>query len=106
MMKSASFLLLASATSAFAPPSPLKSPLRHKNIIALYAKKEATFGMGCFWEPSETLLSKDGILATTVGYTGGKPNAKAPTYDSVCYGRDWVEAVRVVYDDTIVSYGD
>ncbi|KAL7542859.1 hypothetical protein ACHAXR_012163 [Thalassiosira sp. AJA248-18] len=60
--------------------------------------------MGCFWEPAESLLKQPGVLATTVGYTGAPPNKKAPTYDSVCFGNDWVEAVRVAYDDELVSY--
>ena len=60
--------------------------------------------MGCFWEPAESLLKEQGVLATTVGYTGAPPNKQAPTYDSVCFGRDWVEAVRVAYDDEVVSY--
>ena len=37
--------------------------------VSLSATKEATFGMGCFWEPAESLLKQPGVLATTVGYT-------------------------------------
>lgn len=70
----------------------------------LSAVREATFGMGCFWEPAESLLKQPGILGTTVGYTGAPPNKPPPTYDSVCFGKDWVEAVRVAYDDELVSY--
>jgi len=45
------------------------------------------------------------VIATTVGYTGcPSPNKPPPTYDTVCFGNDYVEAVKVVYDDTIVSY--
>merc|ERR1712071_482847 len=67
--------------------------------------KEATFGMGCFWEPSESMLNIDGVIATKAGYCGAGSNAKVPpSYDSVCYGREWVEAVRVAYDDSVVSY--
>jgi peptide methionine sulfoxide reductase MsrA len=29
---------------------------------------------------------------------------KAPDYDNVCFGQNWVEGVRVVYDDSKVSY--
>ena len=29
-----------------------------------------------------------------------------PSYESVCYGKDWVEAVRVKYDAEKVSYED
>jgi peptide-methionine (S)-S-oxide reductase len=61
--------------------------------------------MGCFWEPAESLLKQNGVLATTVGYTGcTNPSKPPPTYDTVCFGNDYVEAVRVVYDDSIISY--
>ena len=77
---------------------------------SLYALREATFGMGCFWEPSETLLKQPGVLATAVGYTGAPPSTNGstrrppPTYDTVCFGDDYVEAVRVVYDGSEITY--
>lgn len=80
------------------------------NKVRLDAVREATFGMGCFWEPSESMLKVEGVLDTVVGYAGGslggsnlKP-LQAPTYDDVCYGEAWVEAVRVAYDDEIITY--
>jgi len=80
------------------------SPLSRKSNFALAAEKEATFGMGCFWKPAEELLKVPGVTDTVAGYTG-KPDAKKPpTYDSVCYGRDWVEGVRVYYNDEKISY--
>ena len=75
--------------------------------FTLNAMKEATFGMGCFWEPSESMLKLEGVKATKAGYCGGGENAKTPpSYDSVCYGRNWVEAVRVAYDDAVISYDE
>lgn len=75
----------------------------------LMARKEATFGMGCFWEPSEELLKVDGVIDTIVGYTGNpkadeEGSSSPPTYEKVCFSRDWVEGVRVIYDDEKVSY--
>ena len=70
----------------------------------LSATKEATFGMGCFWKPSEELLKVDGVVNTIAGYTGKRDAIKAPTYDTVCFSRDWVEGVRVYYDDEKISY--
>lgn len=64
-----------------------------------------TIAVRCFWEPAESLLKQPGILATTVGYTGCASEDKSPpTYDTVCFGNDYVEAVQVVYDDTVVPY--
>ncbi|KAL7548326.1 hypothetical protein ACHAWF_011643 [Thalassiosira exigua] len=86
----------SAAASSPSPPSPSASALR--------AAKEATFGMGCFWEPAESLLKKPGVLATAVGYAGAPPDRPPPTYDAVCFGNEWVEAVRVVYDDETTTY--
>ncbi len=60
--------------------------------------------MGCFWEPAEELLKVEGVINTVAGYTGNPSATKAPTYDSVCFSRDWVEGVRVQYDDEKLSY--
>jgi len=70
----------------------------------LSAIKEGTFGMGCFWEPAEELLKIDGVIETVAGYTGNPSAKNPPTYDSVCFSRDWVEGVRVKYDDDQISY--
>jgi peptide-methionine (S)-S-oxide reductase len=71
---------------------------------SLEAVKESTFGMGCFWEPSESLLQVDGVIDTVAGYTGYPLASKIPTYDNVCFGQKWVEGVRVMYDDDKISY--
>lgn len=72
--------------------------------------------MGCFWEPAESLLEVDGVLDTVSGYTGNPKFDKSktgaidtaaaavPSYDNVCYGRQWVEGVRVTYDPARISY--
>jgi peptide-methionine (S)-S-oxide reductase len=99
------------ATSAFAPPNKTNRRCHHPphygsqdSMTARHAEQQATFGMGCFWEPSESLLQVKGVTTTIVGYTGNPTATKAPTYDSVCFGRDWVEGVRVIYDDDGLSY--
>lgn len=71
---------------------------------ALFAQRTATFGMGCFWAPSEDLLKVDGVVDTVVGYTGNPAATEAPSYDNVCFGRQWVEGVRVTYDDSKLPY--
>lgn len=40
------------------------------------------------------------------GYTGNPSATKAPTYDSVCFSPNWVEGVRVQYDDEKISYSE
>ncbi len=102
-----SFLMFGSIkVAAFTTTStaPIATTISQSQLLA---KKEATFGMGCFWEPSESFLKVDGVSATRAGYCGAGPTAKTPpTYNTVCYGREWVEAVRVVYDDSVISYDE
>lgn len=44
----------------------------------------AIFSSGCFWGTQFYFDKLDGILSTTVGYTGG--HTDAPTYQEVCAG--------------------
>jgi peptide-methionine (S)-S-oxide reductase len=100
-----SSLLSSSSSAAFKKSTLPKTTYCNSPPSSLHAIKEATFGMGCFWEPAESLLKQPGVLATTVGYTGcTNPSKPPPTYDTVCFGNDYVEAVRVVYDDSIITY--
>ena len=63
----------------------------------------ATFAAGCFWGIESILRMIDGVLETTVGYTGG--HLKNPTYEQICTGwTDHAEAVLIKYDSGITSY--
>lgn len=65
----------------------------------------AIFGLGCFWGAEEVYWQLPGVWSTSAGYAGGvTPN---PTYDEVCSGRTGhTEAVRIVYDPSVVAYAD
>ncbi len=65
----------------------------------------AIFGLGCFWGAEEIYWQVPGVWSTSVGYAGGMtPN---PTYEEVCTGRTGhTEAVRIVFDPSVVSYAD
>jgi len=67
------------------------------------ASAVATFAAGCFWCVERDFDKVKGVLDTTSGYTGGHtPN---PTYDDVTTDETGhVEAVRVTYDPTVVTY--
>ncbi len=65
----------------------------------------AIFGLGCFWGAEEIYWQLPGVWSTSVGYAGGiTPN---PSYDEVCSGRTGhTEAIRLVFDPTVVSFDD
>ncbi|KAG2496586.1 hypothetical protein HYH03_005408 [Edaphochlamys debaryana] len=66
-------------------------------------QKLATFAGGCFWGLELAYQRVPGVVATSVGYTGGQD--KAPNYDSVCAGRTGhAEAVQCTYDPNEVAY--
>ncbi len=65
--------------------------------------EKATFSGGCFWCMQPPFDNFEGVIFTTVGYTGGKE--KNPNYHEVCYGMtEHLESIEVVYDPERVSY--
>jgi peptide-methionine (S)-S-oxide reductase len=67
--------------------------------------EKAMFAMGCFWGAERKFWQVKGVHSTAVGYAGGStPN---PTYREVCGGlTGHAEVVRVVFDPSVVTYGD
>lgn len=65
--------------------------------------EKATFAGGCFWCIQPPYDKLEGVVSTTVGYTGGtKAN---PTYEEVSSGETGhAEAVEIVYDPSKVGY--
>jgi methionine-S-sulfoxide reductase len=67
--------------------------------------EKATFAGGCFWCMESPYDKLEGVLSTTVGYTGGEE--KNPTYEEVCSGRTGhAEAIEIVYDPSRITYAE
>ncbi|GIL00507.1 MAG: peptide methionine sulfoxide reductase MsrA [Alphaproteobacteria bacterium] len=81
------FALVAVAIAA-ALPHPAQAELR-----------TAIFAGGCFWCMESDFESVDGVVDVVSGYTGG--SLTNPTYRN---HEGHVEAVRISYDDTKVTY--
>lgn len=65
----------------------------------------ATLAGGCFWCTEAIFDRVRGVLSVESGYIGG--HADNPSYKEVCSGRTGhAEAVRLVFDPALVSYGD
>ncbi|CAG2111178.1 unnamed protein product [Medioppia subpectinata] len=60
---------------------------------------EAIFGLQCFWGSEVKFGIIQGVIGTSVGYTGG--STPDPTYKNL---KDHIEVVKVVFDPKLVTY--
>ncbi|MFC1640876.1 peptide-methionine (S)-S-oxide reductase, partial [Patescibacteria group bacterium] len=59
--------------------------------------KKATFAGGCFWGVQALMKELDGVVGSTVGYTGGE--TENPTYEEISTGdTGHAEALEITYD--------
>lgn len=65
----------------------------------------AIFAAGCFWGVEHHMRIPKGVISTEVGYIGG--TTENPSYKEVCYtDSGHAEAIKVVYDPSIISFED
>jgi peptide-methionine (S)-S-oxide reductase len=87
------------AAKPLIPPAAQDAPL-----AASPGKQTAVFAGGCFWGTQSVFERVKGVLATTVGYSGG--SASTATYSQVTTETTGhAESVRVVYDPAKITYG-
>lgn len=93
----AAFALMACTTQAEQPvASTLNTQMSEDTATAVFAS-------GCFWGTEYFMKRIEGVISTDVGYTGG--HVDNPTYEQVCSKTTGhYEAVKVVYDPSVVSY--
>ena len=90
----------APTPAASRPASPATTPMTPTKDAKM---AEAMFGAGCFWGVEETFRTMPGVIATSVGYAGGKTDK--PTYKQVCYeDTGHAEVVHITYDPTKITY--
>lgn len=63
----------------------------------------AIFAGGCFWCVESDFDKVPGVLSTTSGYTGGR-KANPSYYEVSAGGTGHAEAVKIVFDPSMVSY--
>jgi peptide-methionine (S)-S-oxide reductase len=92
------------ATQKTPIPAPFRDIVAPESGWDAGQTENAVFAGGCFWGVQSVFQRVKGVQTTTVGYTGG---AQEPAdYRSVCSGRTGhAEAIEVVYDPALVSYG-
>lgn len=65
--------------------------------------EKAIFACGCFWGVQHQMERAQGVVSSTVGYTGGKE--QHPTYQEVkAHTTGHAEAVLVEYDEEQTTY--
>lgn len=97
------FSILAYAANAV-PERPIPPPKIDAPHAVASGKETAVFAAGCFWGTQAVFERVKGVIETTAGYAGG--SAATATYNQVITETTGhAESVEVVYDPSLITYG-
>ena len=95
--------LLGCAMACQGQPHASEATQTHHIFISDTTMETAIVASGCFWGTEYFMKRIDGVISTTVGYTGGF--VENPTYEQVCAKRTGhYEAVAVQFDPSKSTY--
>src|SRR5215467_5618378 len=87
-----------------APKVPIPAPQGDSAMASKSGRQTAVFAGGCFWGTQAVFERVKGVIATTVGYSGGSKSTA--TYDQVITETTGhAESIEVVYDPSRITYG-
>ncbi|NJC34894.1 peptide-methionine (S)-S-oxide reductase [Sphingomonas jejuensis] len=96
---------LAAVLAPAGNAAPVAVPLQQQDVRGVSGPQTAVFAGGCFWGIEGVFQHVRGVREVVSGYAGGA--AADANYAAVSSERTGhAEAVRIVYDPTVVSYGD
>ena len=97
-------LSLVPSVHAIGQKAPLPDPAIGNELASRHGEQTAVFAGGCFWGVESLFLHVKGVLSSTSGYAGG--SAETADYKTVGTGKTGhAQVVRVVFDPSVVSYG-
>ncbi len=85
-------------------PAPVQDIVAPESGWEAGQQETAVFAGGCFWGVQSVFQRVKGVLRTSVGYSGG--SAGTANYRAVCGdSTGHAEAIEIVFDPAMVSYG-
>jgi peptide-methionine (S)-S-oxide reductase len=97
--------LLAGTLAQAGASGAVPAPAIDQPKAAPAAKQTAVVAGGCFWGIQAVFQHVKGVVSATSGYAGG--SVKNPDYQIVSSGRTGhAESVQIVYDPSVISYGE
>jgi peptide-methionine (S)-S-oxide reductase len=97
-------LAAVACSAATAATGPIPAPLVDVPLAAAKGQQTAVLAGGCFWGIQAVFQHVRGVTRATSGYSGGA--ASTAHYDIVSTGRSGhAESVLVVYDPSLITYG-